>query len=177
MIDFIDENNLTVYILTSEYEGKHYGMVATWICPASLRTDELRFTLALSKHNDSVNAIVRSRKFILHKISASSFKVALKMGSSHSNSVDKFLGEDFHVHESGLRVLKSSLAFGLASVISSMETEDRFILYCAVSKINSFDENTSGLTQKELFAQLSDDERKILGTKYINDSLRDTPKS
>ena len=74
MKNFIEESNLGVHILTSEFEGKHYAMLATWICPASLRIDELRFTLPLSKYNESAKAIIGSKKFILHKLRKSSFK-------------------------------------------------------------------------------------------------------
>ena len=177
MKNFIEENNLAVHVLTSELEGKHYAMVATWICPASLRTDELRFTLPLSKYNDSAKAIIGSKNFILHKLTKKSFETAFKMGSSHSSEVDKFHGEEFQIHASGARVLKSALASGYAKVITHMETEDRYILYCSLSEIKSNIDNESPLTQGDLFAQLREEDRKTLGAKYLSDCNRDTPKA
>ncbi len=175
MTPFFNEKDLTVFILTSELGGKHYGMVATWICPASLRTDELRFTLPLSKFNDSAKAILSTKKFILHKLSKSDFNLAFKMGSSHSNDVDKFQGEDFDIHSSGLRILKSSISHGVAEVLGSIEVEDRHILYCSLKEIKNKPTSELALSQADLFSQLTEEKRSILGAKYISDSKRDTP--
>lgn len=176
MKPFFNENDFTVFVITSELEGKHFGMVATWICPASLRTDELRFTLPISKFNDSTRIILTTRKFILHKLPKSRFETAFNMGSNHSSAVDKFQSEEFEIHESGARILKLSLSFGAAEVISYIEAEDRFILYCSLKDIKETNNKEPSLSQQDLFFQLNEDQRKILGKKYLLDSERDTPK-
>ncbi len=163
MKPFFNENDFTVFVITSELEGKHFGMVATWICPASLRTDELRFTLPISKFNDSTRIILTTRKFILHKLPKSRFETAFNM-------------EEFEIHESGARILKLSLSFGAAEVISYIEAEDRFILYCSLKDIKEINNKEPSLSQQDLFSQLNEDQRKILGKKYLLDSERDTPK-
>jgi flavin reductase (DIM6/NTAB) family NADH-FMN oxidoreductase RutF len=175
MTPFFNENDFTVFVITSELDGKHFGMVATWICPASLRTDELRFTLPLSKYNDSAKAILGSRKFLLHKLPKSQFMTAFNMGSRHSTQVDKFQSEEFEIHESGARALKSSMSFGVAEVISLIEAEDRFILYCSLKNIKETNTKEPSLSQLDLFSQLNEEQRKVLGEKYLFDSQRDTP--
>jgi flavin reductase (DIM6/NTAB) family NADH-FMN oxidoreductase RutF len=176
MKPFFNENDFPVFVITSELEGKHFGMVATWICPASLRTDELRFTLPISKFNESTKAILSRRKFILHKLPKSRFETAFNMGSKHSSEMDKFQSEEFEIHESGARILKSSLSFGAAQVLSFIEAEDRFILYCSLKDIREINIKEPILSQQDLFSQLNEDQRKILGKKYLQDSERDTPK-
>jgi len=176
MEKFINEDDSTIYVITSELDDKHYGMVATWICPASLRTDELRFTLALSKFNHSKKPILTTRKFIIHKLPLNQFMTAYRMGLHHSEEVDKFIDESYSTHESGVRVLKNASSYGLGSVLSFLETEDRYILYCSAGNILFNQKSIQELTQKDLFSQLTESDRLLLGKKYLNDCERDTPK-
>jgi flavin reductase (DIM6/NTAB) family NADH-FMN oxidoreductase RutF len=171
---FIDENNNIVYVLTSELNGIHYGMVATWVASASLRTDETRFTLPLSKHNHSAKAIMSSGKFIIHTIPKSDYNLAFKFGGFHSTEVDKFQGENFVVDPSGIRILKNSASYGFAEVIGQIDADDRHILYC---KMKSYEvlKDVEILKQSDLFHQLNPEQRDILSSKYLADSKRDTP--
>ena|GEM_PF-5469556 len=60
------EKDFPVYILTSFDGQNHFGMLATWVMKASLRTDNLRFTIALSKYNESTKVILKSGRFVIH---------------------------------------------------------------------------------------------------------------
>ena len=175
MKQLINDDLQSVYVLTSELEGNHYGMVATWICPASLRSDELRFTIPISKFNDSLKPIIHHKKFMLHLLGVSDFKLAFKMGAGHSSSLNKFEDINYTEHPSGLRILDTAISYGLTEVISWLETEDRFILYCKIREVIERRLDTSPLYQQDFFKQLNDAERKILKTKFMEDSRRDTP--
>lgn len=174
MNPFINEDYNDVYIITSELDGHHLGMVVTWISIASLRNDELRFILSLSKYNETTQAIILRRNFIIHKIPKSSYKVAYRFGSSHSSERDKFEGEDYDVHKSGIRILSLACSYGYAEILEQMETEDRFIVYCKIREVIDL-KNDDSLKQKDLFSLISAEEKQILSNKYSRDSLRDTP--
>jgi len=174
MSDFFDENDNTIYLLTSKLGEHHCGMIATWVCMASLRTDEIRFTLSLSKFNDSCESIMKTGKFLIHKIPKSEYRTAYRFGSNHSKKIDKFLEDDFEIHSSGLKLFKRATNFGYAEMINTMDTEDRFILYCRLIQICNI-KNQDTLKQKDLFELVTEEERSNLSSKYQNDSQRDTP--
>lgn len=173
---FIDEGNNIIYLMTSELDGNHFGMVATWIENASLRIDEVRFTFALSKFNSSTHAILKSKKFIIHTLPKHEFNLAFKFGAFHSADTDKFLDEDFFIHPSGIRVLKKASGYGLTDVVSELETEDRHILYCSMQSFEVLNEGEC-LKHRDFFEQLTIKQKEILSLKYKSDSERDTPSS
>jgi len=172
MDNFLSVKNLVVYILTSAHEGKHYGMAATWVTPASLRLDEVRFTVALSKFNDSTAAIRATKKFLLQILPNNEARTAFRMGVLHSNEGGKFEDEAFTETDSGHRRLNHAIASNEAQVISELETEDRFILYCRMSPIKNTS-NLEPLTHQCLFNQLSDSELAQLDQKFKQNSAQD----
>lgn len=171
---FIDESNNIVYLITSELAGNHYGMVATWVASASLRTDETRFTLPLSRYNNSANAIMSSGKFIIHTLPKSEFNLAFKFGGFHSNEIDKFQGENYLIDSSGIRVLKDAASYGVVEVINKIDADDRHILYCRM-RSHEVLKDVETLKQCDLFQQLNPEQRGVLSSKYLSDSKRDTP--
>jgi flavin reductase (DIM6/NTAB) family NADH-FMN oxidoreductase RutF len=147
-------------------------MIATWIMPASLRKDELRFSFALSKFNDSANAILNTGNFILHELPKSSYKLASKFGGHHSLTSNKFDGVPFTIHHSGIRLLEDVQAYAFSQVISKLETNDRYLLYCKSDEFKIFGDKDS-LTQESLFEQIDFPDKQVLSSKYISDTLRD----
>jgi flavin reductase (DIM6/NTAB) family NADH-FMN oxidoreductase RutF len=176
-VSFINESHNTVFVMTALSHGHHYAMVATWLAPASLRTDEVRFTFALSRHNRSADAILETKRFIIHKLPETEYLTAFSMGHEHSNEVDKFRQTPFTTGAEGIRILAGASAFGLAHVLGELPTEDRVILYCAVREFVVKDPESRELTQEQLFHRLSQEQRDILTARYLADGRRDTPMS
>lgn len=174
MQPLINESDFTIYALSTELEGKKFAMIATWVMTASLRTDELRFTIALSKFNDSTAAILKTKKFNIQTIDQKVPEVVYTLGSTHSLSYDKFAEPIWDYSTEHLPLLKVSMQASEAEVLSYLETDDRFIAYCRVTKnLRQFDGET--LKQKDIFVLLPEKMKNELGLKYSNDCKRDTP--
>lgn len=174
MEQLINQELLPLYAITSVKSGKHYAMIAAWVAPASLRTNEIRFTLTLSKDNHSTATIMTAKQFLIQPLPESAFKMAFKFGLYHSERFDKFKNEEFMAHESGLRILKIAKAYGLAKIISHLENEDRIILNCAVDKMIKNSQDQTTLNKQNLFSQITESERTLLQQKFKNDSERET---
>jgi flavin reductase (DIM6/NTAB) family NADH-FMN oxidoreductase RutF len=170
----INENNFPLYIISTRSEEKKFAMVATWVMVASLRQDELRFTLALSKYNDSARAILKTRSFNIHTISESEIEIAYIIGSDHSSLVDKFTNIPWGISSNGIPYLRNANAYSEAEVISEMETEDRYIIYCRCKNFKIFN-TLPELTQSRFLSLLSNEKRNALSEKYQSDCKRDTP--
>lgn len=169
----ISDDNSTIYIITSRLQDKHYGMIATWITMASLRQDELRFTLTLSKFNNSAKAIMETGEFIIHQISEKDFNIAYTFGFYHSDNYDKFSAIQYSDHRSGIRVLKDSQDFAYAEILNHFESEDRYILYCTCKNYSPSKKTSPALIQSRLFNLLNEDQRLNLEKKYQADCVRD----
>lgn len=173
----ISDDNSKIYIITSRLQDKHYGMVATWLTNASLRKDELRFTLALSKFNNSAQAILQTGEFIVHQISEKDFNLAYIFGFYHSDDHNKFSSTEYFDHRSGIRVLKNAQDHAYAEVINHIKTEDRHILYCTCKNYSAIQKTEPPLVQSRLFSLLNEEQRLNLEKKYQADCVRDEIKN
>ena len=173
MDQLIKETQLPVYVLTTNWEGRHYGMTATWVCKASLRSDELRLTVPLSKYNQTTKAILASQSFLLHLLPPSAASVAFTFGAFHSEEVDKFEGLQTQLHATGSKVLNVANRYGWAQVISTLETEDRIIVYCSIKEVVTLKNKIQLLTSERFFEQLDSAQKSTLHEKFKSNSDRD----
>ncbi|MBL7665682.1 MAG: hypothetical protein JNM93_11165 [Bacteriovoracaceae bacterium] len=172
MNNLITDSSNKLYIITSYFEGKHYGMIASWICLASLMTEQVRFILCLSKFNHSAKAILITKKFILQAIRESDYEMAYIFGAKHSEEFDKFENINIRLHESGIKICNRDAKFMNVNVEQIMDTKDRYILYCVGSESGEDNEKFPPLTQEKFLNFLNEEQATVIKMKFSKDILK-----
>ena len=92
------------YLVATNLNGRLYGMICSW---ATQITDN-RILLCIGSQSHTGVAIRESREFSLSVLSENQYKLALKIGSTHSDDEDKFIDLDVEMFEGKLPLLKGA---------------------------------------------------------------------
>jgi flavin reductase (DIM6/NTAB) family NADH-FMN oxidoreductase RutF len=164
--------NHEVYIITARDNLCENGQIATWILPATLASGAQRVIAVLSPKNYTHDLIVKSRRFVLHMLAEEQYKLLPLFGLMSGRAVNKFKGMALTRTRTGLPVLPDTCGWMECCIVAGIDSGDRMIYLADVVEQHSETFRTP-LRKKEAFIKQSDEDRKRLEEKYLEDGLRD----
>jgi flavin reductase (DIM6/NTAB) family NADH-FMN oxidoreductase RutF len=172
-VALLDDKLSPFYLITANDGIADQGLMASWVMKASLRNDEIRFTMTLSKFNDTTQSVLKSKRFIIHLITTNDIDLAYTFSTAHSSATGKFKKTAFVRHNCGILYWGQCVEYALANTESYLETPDRYIFYCRTIEQQRLSNNENILTVKSFFENLSSERSKFISEKFKNDSSRD----
>lgn len=121
-----------IWIVTSQHAGRHGGLAATMVMPASIVDDAPRLVMGLAKHHATHDLVQSSQAFAAHLISINDAYLVEQFGTQSSQDSDKFDGLDYRASDAGHRILTNVLAWFDCRVETSFNTGDRTVFLAEV---------------------------------------------
>jgi flavin reductase (DIM6/NTAB) family NADH-FMN oxidoreductase RutF len=146
-----------VWIITSAHQDRRAGLIATFVCHASIVPELPRMLIGLAKQHRTWNVIEASRAFVLHLPDESHLDWVWRFGLSSGRSRDKFAGIPFTASATGCPLLPGMLAWMDCKVEASLDTGDRTV-YLAEVVASKLEKPGKPLTMQRLL-QLAPPER------------------
>lgn len=127
--------NLTdreLWIVTAAHGDRRGGLVATFVCRASLVDALPRVLMALSKQHHTHKLIEGSDGFGLHLISARQMDWVWHFGMQTGHEVDKLAGWNVETAVTGAPLLSDAIGWLDCRIESRMDTGDRTVYIAEV---------------------------------------------
>jgi flavin reductase (DIM6/NTAB) family NADH-FMN oxidoreductase RutF len=144
--------NLTdreLWIVTSADGDRRGGLVATFVCRASLVDELPRVLVALSKQHHTRQLIEASNGFGLHLISAAQIEWVWHFGIETGRNVDKLAGRATETAVTGAPLLTEAIGWLDCRIEDRLDTGDRSVYIAEVVATRVFRDEPA-LTMKEL---------------------------
>jgi flavin reductase (DIM6/NTAB) family NADH-FMN oxidoreductase RutF len=138
-----------LWIVTAADGSRRGGLVATFVCLASLVEDLPRTLVALSKQHNTWQLIEASNSFGLHLISASQLDWVWRFGLQTGRDCDKLADVKVETRITGSPLLSDAIGWLDCRVETRMDTGDRtvFLAHVVAARVNR---DEPPLTMKEL---------------------------
>lgn len=170
MSKIVNDDDSKVFVATSVHQEAKAGFVITWVSEASLNRKNPKIILIVSKYNETLKVMERSRKFCLNLLSKGQKDEFCVFGLKSSKEVDKFTTFRHNTTDYGIELLGSS-GFVNCRIDEVFETPDRKILYCSIEEECIHEKPHMILS--DILRELPLLNKKLLEEKFSKDSLRD----
>lgn len=166
----VNDDDNKVFIATAISGEVKVGFVITWVSEASLNRKKPKIIMVVSKFNQSLPIMEKSRKVLLNLLSYSQIREFCVFGLKSSREINKYESFEFETTSYGIK-LNNSAGYIACTIDNIFETPDRKILYCTVR----MEEETQLpiMILSEVLANLDKETLKSLSHKFEEDSLRD----
>lgn len=164
-----------VWILTAEHAGQRSGLTATWVSPCSLDPTQPMLLAGLSVTHFTTELVRQSLRFTAHLLHHDQSALAWDFARDSGRQRDKF-GEiplDREAQAAG-PVLADCLAWLDCRVLSVQQAGERLYIWADVMQVCRQREGTP-LTDRELFGQLTAEQRAFLGKRREADIAAQLP--
>lgn len=158
-----------LWLVTTEHEGKHSGLIATFVSKASIVPELPRVTLGLAKHHHTCGQVRSSGRFTLHLLWPDQLDLIWRFGLSSSKDTDKFAGLDTRISPLGNPLINSALGWIDCKVETSVDIGDR-ILFLAEVRDGENHGNSLPLTVNRLYHEAPNDKLEQLHAMHEHDS-------
>ena len=107
-----------IWLVTAEHDGRRGGLIATFVCHASIVPELPRMLIGIAKQHHTHSLIEASGAFTLHLLCEGQLDLVWRFGLQTGNAVDKF---------AGLASIDGSVATLDCRVETSLDTGDRTV--------------------------------------------------
>lgn len=169
-MNFLQEMDHPVYVITTQNEGHYSGCVITWLMKASLHPHETKIAFVMSKFNHTLIDLQKTRQFILNLLSPHQIDEFYQLGTLHSGKTDKFKSFATDLRAEGI-ILKEGSGFAVGKITDALETPDRIIFYASLSE--ELRASADVLKLGMALEALTDEQKWALNLKMQHDGKRD----
>lgn len=161
-----------VWIVTAAHGGQRFGLVATFVAPASIVPEMPRVIAGIAKTHATWKLIDASGAFAAHLVDESQAELVWRFGLQSSRDVDKFAGLDVDRAVTGSPIVRSALAWVDCRVETRMETGDRTVF---LGEVVDGDSRSAArpLTLQKLLALATPQQKETLGEQMRADAALD----
>jgi flavin reductase (DIM6/NTAB) family NADH-FMN oxidoreductase RutF len=121
-----------LWLVTSHAGSRRGGLIATFVCHASLVPELPRVLVAIAKQHQTWELIDHSQRFALHLIGEEQLELVWRFALQSGRQVDKFADLAFDIGKSGNPRLESTLGWLDCRVETQLETGDRTVYLAEV---------------------------------------------
>ena len=141
--------NHEVFLISAENEGKRSAFIATWCLPASLLPNTPRVMFLGSPLNYTMDLVEKSKRFVIHLLSADQAEHLVKFGLESGNLIDKFEGLELKENSYGLPIIENTCGWSVCELKEIHDIGERKIVIGEVIEQVLYD-NKKPLTKKGL---------------------------
>jgi flavin reductase (DIM6/NTAB) family NADH-FMN oxidoreductase RutF len=121
-----------VWLVTAAARGQRSGLIATFVCQASLPTRLPRVLVGLGKPHFTTELVEHSGAFALHLLGDEHLEWVWRFGTRSGRSVDKLAGLATHLGASGAPILNDARGWLDCRVEARLDTGDRTVYLAEV---------------------------------------------
>jgi flavin reductase (DIM6/NTAB) family NADH-FMN oxidoreductase RutF len=114
-----------LWLVTAAAGPRQGGLIATFVCHASLPTELPRVLIAIARHHQTWQLIEESRCFALHLIGEGQLELVWRFGLASGRDIDKFAGLEVQRGTTGSPLLQGALGWVECRVEAGFDTGDR----------------------------------------------------
>lgn len=148
--DLFNLTDRELWIVTAAHGRRRGGLVATFVCRASLVETLPRVLAALAKQHHTWQLIEDSGSFGLHLFSAEQIDWVWHFGGSSGHAADKLAGWAYQTAVTGAPLLSEAIGWLDCRVESRLDTGDRTVYVAEVVAARQ-NRGDAPLTARELF--------------------------
>ena len=171
-VSLFNELEKDIFLVSSSHNGRHCGMIVTWVTAASLIPEHKRIVLVISPANATTQMMLHTGRFILHRLSREQVDLVRRFGPVSSASVEKFAAVSFHLDEHQLPILEGVCGWARGTVVSVLDGGDRLVVLASLDREGA-DPTRQPLCLHDLARSLSPAILAQLEEKYVRDVARD----
>jgi flavin reductase (DIM6/NTAB) family NADH-FMN oxidoreductase RutF len=121
-----------LWLVTSHTGARRGGLIATFVCQASLTPELPRVLVAISKQHHTWELVEHSQTFALHLLGEDQLDLVWRFGLQSGRTTDKFAGLALDIGKTGNPRLDETLGWLDCYVETQLETGDRTIYLAEV---------------------------------------------
>jgi flavin reductase (DIM6/NTAB) family NADH-FMN oxidoreductase RutF len=161
-----------LWLATAAAGGRRGGLVATFVCQASIVTDLPRVLLGLAKQHQTWELVEAANAFALHLLGEEHLEWVWRFGLQSGRACDKFEGLTVQTAATGSPLLTDALAWLDCRIEARLDSGDRTV-YLAEAVQAALNRPTPPLTLKRLRQLASPAQLLELKEKVARDSVVD----
>lgn len=158
-----------IWVVTSSFDGRSGGFVATFVMKASIVEDEPRMIVGAARHHFTHQLIADSGQLALHLPAADDVDMVLHFGLRSGHHGEKFPWRNSTIGDTQPPALPSCVARLLARVETSFNIGDRTLFVCRITE-GGVESAGPVMTVSELIPQLTDEQSSTLKTQLLQDA-------
>jgi flavin reductase (DIM6/NTAB) family NADH-FMN oxidoreductase RutF len=152
--DLLTRVDSPLWLVSAEAGGRRGGLIATFVCSASLVPEAPRVIVGLAKHHHTWSLIEASGSFVLHLLSAGNLDWVWRFGLSSGRDFDKLAGLTLCATACGTPRVTGAIGWLACRVEANLDTGDRTLYLGAVVE-SGLDRDDRPLTVLAMLAQAS----------------------
>lgn len=164
--------NHEIFVLTTRDAERDYGMIATWIMPATLVPDHPRIVAVLSSKNFTFGAVLKQKQFALSMLAQGQASLVPQFGLYSGRDRDKFLDAPIARSSKGFAVIAESCGWVECVVATTLDLGDRTIVVAEIEE-QTVNAGKIPLRKVDAFTALPQELVMALQKKQIDDGIRD----
>ncbi len=162
-----------LWVLTSASGERRGGLIATFVCRASIVKAMPRVLVSLSIRHHSTNLVRESGAFALHLLTDQDCDLVWRFGLVSGREIDKLAGLEVRGSVTGSPVLSRSAAWLDCRVETSMDTGDREVFLAEVVEASA-GSDVVPLTVDEVLAKAPADKVARMDELFAQDAAVDS---
>lgn len=162
-----------VHLLTARHGLAKSGMISTWIVPSTLAPQHPTLLALLSKRSYTAELAMASGQLLLHWLAMGQEHLLPRFALSSGRAEDKFAGlPDVTEGPCGLPFIPGTCGHALGTLLSSLDTGDRWAILLGLSEI-TLRAGAQPLLEGPALAALPVATQEALSLRYLADQQRD----
>ena len=157
-----------LWVITASAGTERGGLTATWVHVASIDRRRPQLVLGIDPSHHTAQLIDTSESFVAHLLSARQIELAFRMASESSRDGDKLRGLEWQSSSSGAPRLADCACWFECRVVRRHATLERVYYWGDVCSCSQT-EATAVLTDRDFFAALTADQRRVLSERQEQD--------
>ncbi|HJT36421.1 MAG TPA: flavin reductase family protein, partial [Pirellulales bacterium] len=149
--EFLSRIDRELWLVTAADGERRGGLIATFVCHASLVETLPRMLVALAKHHHTWQLVEASGAFGLHLLGREQLELVWRFGLQSGRDIDKFAGLATETSKTGAPLLTDALGWLDCRVEARFDMGDRTIYVAEVVDARKINDEPP-LTMKQLLA-------------------------